>query len=320
MARLAFFGTPQFALPSLLACHHFCINNAHELVVVVTQKDKEQGRGQHLIAPPVKTCAQALGVRVLQPETLRKNHEEGAQFFDEFSRLNIDLAVVVAYGKLIPERILKIPRCGFINIHASLLPRFRGAAPIQRAIEAGDKETGVCVMDMVKALDEGDVFACAKTPILGIDTSATLFRRLSHLGAALLSSSLPKLLKNELPRVAQGEHGVVYARMLDKDEGVLDFTQPGKTLCFRTRAFDPWPSVFGVIRGKRVKFFDSFFLPSSTHQEISPGTIVCCGKFLGVRTIDGILYFQTMQLEGKRAMAIHEALRGFPISVGERIE
>lgn len=320
MARLAFFGTPNFSLPFLRRLIRYCATKHHELTLVVTQADQPQGRGQRLMPSSVKQCAEAAKLPVLQPTTLKKGTPDGDAFYEALAKIDLDLAIVVAYGKIITERLLRLPRRGFVNVHGSLLPRFRGAAPIQRALEAGDKVTGVCLMDMVKGLDEGDVFACRRTPIIASDTSATLFHRLSHLGAAMMEEHLDALLLGTLVKQPQAVDGLVYAHMLDKNEGLLDFSKSGEHLCYAARAFDPWPATFGFIRGKRVKFFDSFFLPTRASRDIEVGSIVVAGKFLGIKTIDGVLYFQRMQVEGKTILPIEDALRGFALQRGDRID
>jgi methionyl-tRNA formyltransferase len=320
MARLAFFGTPSFSLPCLSALEKWCRLNGHKLLMIVTQKDQPQGRGQALLPSPVKEFALRHGIAVRQPASLKKGSLDGDEFFREFSLLDLDLAVVVAYGKIITERLLSLPRRGFLNIHASILPRFRGAAPIQRAIQAGDKQTGVCLMDMVKALDEGDVFRCQTTPIIASDTSSTLFRRLAHCGAHLLVSHLDDLLAGRLAKTPQASSGVSYASMLDKSEGLLNFNKSGLELSLEARAFDPWPATFGFLHNKRVKFFASFFIEApAAHPSTIPGTIVVAGDFLGIKTKDGLLFFQAIQVEGKKILPIKEALKGFAITKGDRI-
>ena len=319
MARVAFFGTPEFSLPSLNAVQRFCIAHGHELSMVVTQPDREQGRGKKVLPPPVKCEALNFGLRVCQPETLRKTTESGEEFFAEFIKAQIDLAVVVAYGKLIPQRILKAVTRNFVNIHGSLLPRFRGAAPVQRAIEYGDYKTGVGLMDMVLKLDEGDVFKSLETPIVASDTSATLFRRLSNLGAHLLEENLKALLDGTLTKTPQSDEGIIYASMLDKKEGAWSFNAPASLIAARARAFDPWPTLYAFINNKRVQFFDSFFINTKVHAEKRPGTIVALNPFLGITAVDGIVYFQTIQVEGKRALPLKEALLGFSLKIGDKI-
>jgi len=320
MARLAFFGTPEFSLAALEALVSYAQSHGHELSMVVTQPDARQGRGKNLTPPAVKKRALELGLLVLQPRSLRKNTEDGENFYQKFTDANIDLAIVVAYGNIIPQRFLSAASLGFVNIHGSLLPRFRGAAPVQRAIEAGDSETGVCLMDMVLKLDEGDILAERKTPILSSDNSASLFRRLSYLGADLLAKHLEDLVQQRLKKIPQSVEGVLYASMLSKGEGAWDVDSPGRLLALRARAFDPWPSLYGFIQHRRVMFFQSFFIQTKVHQEKAPGTIVALTNFLGVRAIDGVVYFQSIQFEGKKKLLIKEVRAAKLIKVGDRIE
>lgn len=320
MARLAFFGTPDFSIPALERTFAYCQQFSHELCLVVCQPDQPQGRGQHMAAPPIKKWALQHDLPIAQPTTLKKNTKDGDDFYQLFKSLNVDLAIVIAYGRIISARLLGAAHSGFINVHASLLPRFRGAAPIQRAIEAGDKETGVCLMDMVLGLDEGDTFACAKTPIMSGDTSATLFHRLSHLGGSLLFNHLDDLLHKRLPKRPQSDNGIIYAHMLTKEEGLLNFSLSGLTLKNQIQAFDPWPGAYGFVRKKRIKFFDSFFIANDhIKKDVKPGTVVAVKPFLAIKTIDGILYFQSIQIEGKKILPTKDALLGFPIEVGDVI-
>jgi methionyl-tRNA formyltransferase len=320
MSRLVFFGTPEFSLPSLKATYEFCQKFSHELSLVICQPDKPKNRGQKITFSPVKESAIKLSIPTAQPITLKKDTVDGDNFYQQLSSLKADLAIVVAYGKIIPERMLKLPRVGFVNIHASLLPRFRGAAPIQRAIESGDKYTGVCLMDMTKKLDEGDIFTKIKTPILSFDTQGTLFHRLSHLGAQLLYNNLNDLLTSSLKKQPQEHEGITYAFPLEKHEGQLDFTLSGQALSDKVRSFDPWPGAFGYIKGKRIKFFNSFFIiDDSIKPKINPGTIIATKPFLGVKTIDGAIYFQWIQVEGKKELPINDAILGFAINIGDQI-
>lgn len=316
MAKIAFFGTPEFAVPSLLALHDFCKKNNHSLEVVVTQPDKKQGRNQHVESPMVKKAAQSLNIPVLQPETLRKDTTQGDNFFSEFKRLNIDLAVVVAYGKIITKRLLDSAPLGFLNIHGSILPKLRGAAPIQRAIMEGFSETGVCLMQMNIKLDEGDVYCCQKTIILPNDTSFTLARRLSNIGAKLLCSNLEKIISKKLQSTPQEHDKSTYAHMLTKDEGLLDFNNPGKNIHNKVRAYDPWPGSYAFYNNKRIKFFHSFFLKSSLKKDFSPGQIVSIKPYLGIKTLDGIIFFRSIQMEGKKILPVKDALLGIKIDIG----
>lgn len=323
MARLVFFGTPDFAVPSLLALEQFCQREGHTIEWVVTQNDKPQGRKQEIQFTAVKKAAVDLGLKVLQPQSLRKNTEEGQSFYDILRKHPIDLAIVVAYGKIIPQRILDIPHRGFLNIHGSLLPAFRGAAPIQRAIMDGLYETGIGLMQMVLALDEGPVFAEAKTPIISSDTSGSLSYRLAHLGANLLVQKLPDILMGAIKAHPQ-EGPSTYARMLDKEEAIISWQEPGQILNRKVHGLDPWPGSFVVIDKKRVKLFDSFFVPvhpqnKSPISEKIVGTIVCMKQFLGIRVSNGVIYFPCVQVEGRKKLPAEQGLQGLGIKVGDQI-
>lgn len=321
MARLAFFGTPEFSLPSLTATHQFCHQFSHELSLVICQPDRPKNRGQKLTFPPIKELALKLNLPIAQPNSLKKGSIDGDKFYNQLSLLKIDLAIVIAYGKLIPERILSLSNLGFVNIHASLLPRFRGAAPIQRAIESGDKITGVCLMNMTKKLDDGDIIAEAITPILSFDNQATLFNRLSYLGANLLSKNFDNILMNKSKLHPQDSNGITYAFPIEKSEAKLNFSLPGQILNNKVKCFDPNPGAFGYIRGKRIKFFNSFFIADKNlKSDTTPGTVITVKPFLGVKTIDGAIYFQWIQVEGKKELPINYAVLGFTINVGDEIK
>jgi methionyl-tRNA formyltransferase len=320
MARLAFFGTPEFSLPALEATSRFAREYNHDLVMVVTQPDAHQDRGKMLLPSAVKKGALKLGIPVLQPSNLRKENSVGDDFYEAFINAHIDLAIVVAYGKIITKRLLASSRLGFINIHGSKLPRFRGAAPVQRAIEAGDRETGVCLMAMNEKLDEGDIFATRTTPIIASDNTFTLLRRLSYMGASLLYEKLGLLLENNIPKIAQDTNGILYAAMINKEEGMWNNNSPASLIAHRARAFDPWPSLYGFINGMRVKLFDSFFINTKKDRDKIPGTIVVLSQFLGIRSLDGIVYFQTIQFENKRRVAIKDVLSSQKIKIGDQIK
>jgi methionyl-tRNA formyltransferase len=282
MARIAFFGTPALAATCATAVAEACAAGAHQLVLGVCQRDKPVGRGHKLEAPPVKRALQALQIPVLQPATLKKGTDDGDAFFDAFTAENIDLAIVVAYGRILPQRLLDLPRRGFVNVHASLLPRWRGAAPIQRAIEAGDTETGVCLMDMVKELDAGDVFAEAKFAIADDDTGETLADKVGAAGAALLRTHLDDLIEGRLTKTPQPAEGITYAEMLRKDEGVVDFNRDAKAVYDRCRAFVPWPGSQTTHGDEVIKLF----APSLTDIDttgVVPGVIVGVDPHAGVQ-------------------------------------
>ena len=316
MARLVFFGTPDFAVVSLLSLKNFCDENNHELVAVITQPDQPQGRKQNLQACPVKIVAQDLGLLVLQPASLRKNTIDGDKFFVDFTNLKVDLAIVVAYGQIITQRLLDAASFGFVNIHASILPHLRGASPIQHALKEGLSITGVCLMDMQLKLDAGDVFICQKAFILPKDTYETLSQRLSVIGADLLKNNLAKLLKKELIKYPQDEAKATYAPMIKKEDGLLDFNSYGKELQNKIRAHEPWPGSFAFINQKRVKFFDSFFLPTLfNNTDVKPGEIISVNPYLAIKVKDGVIFFKAIQVEGKKILPIKEAILGFNIKI-----
>ena len=242
--KLVFAGTPDFAVPSLLAA-----DGRNEVVAVYTQPDRPAGRGRALTASPVKQAALERGLPVHQPERLR-----GAEVLDSLRAFEPDLMIVVAYGLLLPQAVLDIPKYGCWNVHASLLPRWRGAAPIQRAIQAGDTETGVCLMQMEKGLDTGPVLLRQTTPITPEDTGGSLHDRLAALGAQVLADGLGLLRAGmRLGPGVQPEQGVTYAHKLDKAEARLDWSRPASVLADTVRAFNPWPVAEAEVAGERVR-------------------------------------------------------------------
>lgn len=314
MSHIAFFGTPDFAIPSLEAVQAFFTANHHELSMVVCQPDKPAQRGKHLHAPVTKVWAQQYGVPVYQPTTLKKNTPDGDAFFDIFTQAKIDLAIVVAYGRIIPKRFLDFPRCGFVNVHGSLLPRWRGAAPIQRAIEAGDLVTGVSIMDLVPELDAGDVYKMVSIPIESQDNSVTLFAKLSQLGAQTLVECLPGILDGTLIKMPQPVNGVTHAVPIDKSEGQIKWSDSAEQIVNRSRAMQPWPGTYTIHEGRVLRLFDA----SITAGKNAPGTIVDLKDGLTVSTGHGCVTFKEAQLEGKRRMSIRDLLNGYRLEVGQQ--
>ncbi len=241
--RVAFLGTPEFAVPSLAALLEIA-----EVPLVVTQPDKPSGRGLALAPPPVKAFAQARGLHVLQPPKARDG-----TLRDALRGLALDFALVVAYGKILPADVLAAPRLGCVNVHASLLPRWRGAAPIQWAIVSGDAETGVCLMQMDVGLDTGPVLARRATPIDENETGGELSARLSLLAGELARAELPRFARGELVAAPQTEQSVTHARLIEKPDGALDFSQPAQAVHDLARGFHPWPGAFSALEGRRVK-------------------------------------------------------------------
>src|SRR5690606_24034061 len=265
--RIVFAGTPEFAVPCLRAAAQ-----RNEVVAVYTQPDRPAGRGRTLAPSPVKREALLRGIEVLQPENFKTPLSREA-----LAALKPDLLVVVAYGLILPQAVLDIPTHGCWNVHASLLPRWRGAAPIQRAIEAGDGETGVCLMQMEKGLDTGPVLLARATPISATDTGGSLHDTLAALGAEVLAEGLALLRAGNLPAAQpQPDQGVTYAHKLDKAEARLDWSQPATVLADKVRAFDPWPVAEAELAGERLRIHAAVALP--LQHDIAPGCVVAASR------------------------------------------
>ena len=304
--RLAFAGTPEFAVPHLAACR---IANV-ELAAVYTQPDRPAGRGRKLSQSPVKQAALAAGLPVEQPESLKD-----AQAQARLRELDLDLLVVVAYGQILPRKVLALPRLGCWNVHASLLPRWRGAAPIQRALLAGDAETGVCLMQMEAGLDTGPVLLERKTPIASDDTGGSLHDRLAVLGAAVLAEGLRRTLDGAaLPATPQTDHGLTYAHKLDKAEALLDWNEPAQLLERKVRAFDPWPVAEANVAGERLRVWRARREPSALSGERpAPGGIIAAGRAgIDVACGDGVLRLFEVQRAGGRRLAVADYLNSRP--------
>ncbi|EIL98622.1 methionyl-tRNA formyltransferase [Rhodanobacter thiooxydans] len=266
--RLVFAGTPEFSVPYLEACRA----SGAEVVAVYTQPDRPAGRGRQLAPSPVKQAALAAGIVVEQPESLKSADAQQA-----LAAYRPDLLVVVAYGLILPRKVLAIPRLGCWNVHASLLPRWRGAAPIQRAILAGDAESGVDLMQMEAGLDTGPVLLERRTPIGRDDTGGSLHDRLSLLGAEVLADGLRRTLAGEvLAATPQPKHGVTYAHKLDKAEAKLDFNRPAIELERQVRAFDPWPVAEGEIAGEPLRIWAAHAIEADHHA--APGSVLAAGR------------------------------------------
>jgi methionyl-tRNA formyltransferase len=286
--RIVFAGTPEFAVPSLRAAA-----SRDEVVAVYTQPDRPAGRGRGLQASKVKLEAIQRGIPVLQPESLKTQLAR-----DALRALKPDLLVVVAYGLILPQSILDIPTHGGWNVHASLLPRWRGAAPIQRAIEAGDSETGVCLMQMAKGLDTGPVLVSQRIAIGAQETGGQLHDRLAELGAQTLADGLG-LLRAGMRPVPQPQPaiGVTYAHKLDKAEARLDWSQPADVLARKVRAFNPWPIAEAGLAGERVRIHDAIALPLA--HAVAPGSLLLADREgIDIACGDGALRIRVLQREG----------------------
>jgi methionyl-tRNA formyltransferase len=296
--RIVFAGTPDFAVPSLRAAAQ-----RNEVVAVYTQPDRPAGRGRGLQLSPVKREALVRGIPVLQPESLKS-----ALAGDALRALQPDLLVVVAYGLILPRAVLAIPRHGCWNVHASLLPRWRGAAPIQRAIEAGDHETGECLMQMEAGLDTGPVLLSQRLAIGEEDTGGQLHDRLAALGAQTLADGLGLLRAGMRPvPQPQPDAGVTYARKLDKAEARLDWTQPAAQLARKVRAFNPWPMADALLAGERVRVHGAVAIDAA--PAAVPGRILAAGRDgIDVACGEGALRIRVLQREGGRAITAADYL------------
>jgi methionyl-tRNA formyltransferase len=300
--RLVFAGTPDFAVPHLRAC----ALQGVEVLAVYTQPDRPAGRGRKLAPSPVKQAAQADRFPIEQPESLR---DADAQ--RRLRELAPDLLVVVAYGQILPRKVLAIPRLGCWNVHASLLPRWRGAAPIQRALLAGDAQTGVCLMQMHAGLDTGPVLLQRATPIFPHDTGGSLHDRLAALGAEILRDGLQRVLDdNPLEPVVQPEQGVTYAHKLEKAEARLDWDEPAQALERKVRAFNPWPVAEASLAGERLRIWRAVAL---TGDSTAPGTLLCATREgIDVACRQGILRILEVQRDGGRRMSVADYLNARP--------
>jgi len=304
--RIVFAGTPAFAVPCLLAL----LRSGVEVAAVYTQPDRPLGRGRRVEPGPVKQAAQSAAIEVRQPERLR-----GREVISALRNLKPDLLVVVAYGLLLPQAVLDIPRFGCWNVHASLLPRWRGAAPIQRAIEAGDVQTGVCLMRMEKGLDTGPVLLQLSATLTGRETSGDLHDRLSLLGAEVLADGIGLLRAGLIPQPrAQAEVGVTYASKLEKSEARLDWAGDAFTLERKVRAFSPWPIAEAEVAGERLRIHRAEAMSPTLEPNVHPPGSVIQATALGIDIAcgNGVLRLLDVQREGGRVMAARDYLNARP--------
>lgn len=299
--RLAFFGTPQFAVPALDA-----LARAHEVVLVVAQPDKPAGRGMEMKPPAVAVKARELGLRLIQPAKVR-------EAIEDVRAVAADVAIVVAYGKILPAALLEIPKHGFLNIHGSILPRWRGAAPIQRAIEQGDRETGVTIMRVDEELDHGPMLAIEKTAIDPDEHTPALAARLSAIGAEALLDVLERL--ETIEETPQNHSLATLAPKIEKSEGEIDWNESARSIYDKFRAFDPWP---GVFTKDGVKLID-LSVVRSAQREGAPGTIVTLDTAVTIACGDDAIRVFTLQRPGKPRAAAGDVARGLQWRVGTRL-
>ena len=309
--RLLFLGTPAFAVPTLQAI----AKTSHPVAAVITQPDRPRGRGQKVSPSPVKEAAAQLGVPVLQPTRLKD-----PALHDELRAFQPDLGIVIAYGRILPAELLALPRLGMINVHASLLPRWRGAAPIQRAILAGDPETGITIMRVVQELDAGPMLAKLPTPIDPNETSVDLERRLGASGADLLVETLEALARGPVTETPQDTALVTYAAKIERQDGQIGFDVPALALHNAIRGLQPWPLVWSYLHGKRIALLASE-LDTKAPSSSAPGTVLRTdADGIVVATADGSIRIRRVQLEGRPPVAVRDFLNGHPTNQGDRFD
>ena len=309
--KLAFCGTPQFAVPTLDAL----IAAGHDVALALSQPDRPVGRTGEVRATPVKAAALAHGIAVLQPEKLRTNEDLRA----ELTALAPEAIIVVAYGRILPQWMLDLPRFGCINGHGSLLPRWRGAAPIQWAIAGGDAETGVTTMQLNAGLDTGPMLMKQRVPIMASTTATDLFLSLAGIGAELMVSTLAALEAGTITPQPQDDALATLAPILTREDGRIDFTSEAQQIERRFRGFQPWPGAFTTLRGKKLIVHDMTYTPL-TASDADPGNIdVTDGKMRVTCGGGSTLYLDEVQFEGKKRMAAAEFLRGFQLKSGEML-
>jgi methionyl-tRNA formyltransferase len=308
--RIVFFGTPDFAVPTLQALH----DSRHPVVGVVTQPDRARGRGHHAQTGPVKQLAEQHGLTVLQPERLRDE-----AFLDALRALGADLGVVAAYGRILTDAVLATPRLGLINVHASLLPKYRGAAPIHRAVMAGETITGVTIMRVVKALDAGPMISSAARAIGEHETSAEIERDIARIGARALVGVVEAMAEGRASETPQYEPDATYAHKIDKTDGIIDWSRPARDIHNQIRGLHPWPHAYSELQGERTILLRSEVERGLAGPQALPGTVLDAhSDQLRVQTGDGVLRLLMLQREGRRPLTAREFLAGRRIEPGAR--
>jgi methionyl-tRNA formyltransferase len=308
--RIIFMGTPDFAVPSLQSL----IDSEHEVVAVVTQPDKRKGRGKKLSPTPIKVVAEQADITVLQPTKIKTTG-----FLEKLQSFQADLIIVVAYGRILPSEILNLPPLGCINVHGSLLPRHRGAAPIQWAVIAGDKEAGVTIMEMDVGMDTGDILLPASIKVDEEETAGSLFVKLAELGAETLPKALNLLRQGKLPAISQNHDLATKAPPLKKEQGLIDWNKPADELHCLIRGLDPWPSAYTFLDSKRFRLFS----PKIVHKESDTpcGSILLADKEgLLISTGKDSLLIRELQPEGKKRMTVESFLCGYPLKPRSRFK
>lgn len=305
MAKIVFMGTPDFAVPTLQA-----LIQHHDVIGVVTQPDRPAGRNNQIKQSPVKKVALESGIPVFQPKRIRK-----AEAIDELRQWEADIYVVAAFGQILPQTVLDIPAHGSINVHASLLPRWRGAAPIQAAICAGDNETGITIMLIDAGLDTGDMLSKRSITIKSDETAQTLHDKLATIGSELLIETLPKYLSGEVQPQQQDESRVTYAPQIKKDDGQIDWSQSAVEIERLVRAFTPWPGTFTHWNDKQLKIHSGI----NGDGHAPSGQVVEINGQIAIGTGHGLYYPDEVQLSGKKRMSISDFSNGYPDFVGAKL-
>lgn len=306
--KIVFMGTPEFAAGALTAL----AEAGHEITLVVTQPDKPKGRSKLFLPPPVKVEAEKLGIEVFQPDRIKR-----AENVEYLKNYEADVFVVAAFGQILSKEILEMPKYGCINIHASLLPKYRGAAPIQWSILNGEEKTGVTIMQMDEGLDTGDILLVGEIAIEDTDNSDTLHDKLMNEGAKLIVDALKLLEEGKLKATKQPDEPLFYASMIKKEDGEIDFKESAVSIGRKIRAFFPWPGTFSFLNGNLVKISEAKVINENTDNEAGVVTNVTKNSIF-VQTGDGLLEILRIQPQGKKEMSVHDYLLGKKINIGDR--
>jgi methionyl-tRNA formyltransferase len=320
MLRIIYMGTPHFAVPALEALIEHAapgklLPEGYEIVTVVTRPDKPSGRGREVVYSPVKQVALAHGIPVWQPGSFKKAENSAA-----LAAYHADLYIVAAFGQILPQSVLDQPRLGTLNIHASLLPKYRGADPIAEAILQGESETGITIMLLDAGIDTGPMLLKRSLPIAEDDTTGTLTTKLAALGAQCILEVLPRWVNGEITPEPQDELQATHTRMLKKEDGLIRWDKPAAVIARQVRAYNPWPSAYTYWQGKLLKIQMAYTLPLQPDPSVTPGTVgthdEAGHRQLSIATGSGLLVVSQLQLEGKKSMSAEEFLRGYKQIVG----
>jgi methionyl-tRNA formyltransferase len=321
--KIIYMGTPNFAVPALEAlianrAPGLLLPQGYKIVTVITRPDKPSGRGKEVVFSPVKQAAQAQDIPVWQPGSLKRPEN-----IEALAAYHADLYIVAAFGQILPQAVLDLPRYGTLNIHASLLPRYRGVSPISEAILQGENETGVTIMLIDAGIDTGPILLKRAIPIAEDDTTGSLTAKLATLGASALLAALPLWVAGDLQPQPQNEQEASYTHMLRKEDGEIAWQRSATALARETRAYSPWPGSYTTWRGKLLKILEAHALATSEMQDIPAGTVILRKEngtpSLQVATGEGLLVLDRLQLEGKKAMNADEFLRGYANIVGDAL-